>query len=140
MFKKIALAYDGSDCAKKALRHAIDMVKCIGTDLDTVTVEEAIPLYVGTPEEAEAIRVQMAGYVKRLAHDAKVMAAEQGVILHPYSVTGHEVGSIVQFVADGNYDLLIIGSRGHSKLYELLIGSTAHGLVNAVGCSVLVIK
>lgn len=140
MFSKVAVAYDGSDGSKKALRHAVDLAHCIGTELNSITVEESLPMYVGTPEEAEIIQDQMANYVRQLARDARALAAEKGVVLNPYAITGHEVGAIVDFIGSGGYDLLIIGSRGHSKLYELLIGSTAHGLVNAVNCSVLVVK
>ena len=52
---------------------------------------------------------------------------------------GSPVKLIVGEVNRLNIDLVIIGSHGHSALYDLLIGSVADGVMRKVGCPVLLI-
>ena len=55
-------------------------------------------------------------------------------------VPGHEVKAIVDFAAQGGFDLLVVGFTGHSAAYEHLWGGTSHNLTRMAPCSVLVVK
>jgi hypothetical protein len=55
-------------------------------------------------------------------------------------VAGHEVKAIVDFAAQGGFDLLVAGFTGHSAVYEHLWGGTSHNLTRMAHCSVLVVK
>ena len=56
------------------------------------------------------------------------------------SLVGHEVKSIVEFIKQGGFDLLVIGFMGHSALYDRVMGSTCQALVRLAPCTVLVVK
>ncbi|MCS6860420.1 MAG: universal stress protein [Abditibacteriales bacterium] len=58
---------------------------------------------------------------------------------HTY-VAGHEVESIVNFCKEGDFDLLIIGFMGHSRIFERVWGSISQTLTRLAPCSVLVVK
>jgi nucleotide-binding universal stress UspA family protein len=53
---------------------------------------------------------------------------------------GHEVETIINFCRDGNFDLLVIGFMGHSRIFERIWGSTSQTLTRLSPCSVLVAK
>jgi nucleotide-binding universal stress UspA family protein len=51
----------------------------------------------------------------------------------------HGVG-IVDFCRERGADLVALGTRGHTNLRDLLLGSTAERVVRDAGCSTLVVK
>ena len=56
MYKKILIANDGSEGAKKALRVAIDLAKKYGAELHSISVEEGVPHYAATIGEVDEFR------------------------------------------------------------------------------------
>jgi nucleotide-binding universal stress UspA family protein len=53
---------------------------------------------------------------------------------------GRPVRDIVGLAADFDADLLIIGAKGHSALYERMIGSRTNRIMQLAPCPVLVAK
>lgn len=140
MYTKILIAYDGSDKANEALHVGIDLGRCAGQELHLVMVEEELPRYAGTMDEVDVIKEQKDAYFGQLGREACAQAQNEGVTLHTRVVAGHEIGAIVEYVKKNGFDLLIIGSHGHSQIHERLVGSTAQGLMTAVPCDVLIVK
>jgi nucleotide-binding universal stress UspA family protein len=68
------------------------------------------------------------------------MAEDQGLKLHTHVLAGHPVRDIVELAAELKVDLLVIGSAGHSELYERMLGSRADRLVHLAPCPVLVVR
>jgi nucleotide-binding universal stress UspA family protein len=50
------------------------------------------------------------------------------------------VRSILDYAEKENVDLIVVGTRGHSGIKKLLLGSTALGLVTYASCPVTVVK
>jgi nucleotide-binding universal stress UspA family protein len=71
---------------------------------------------------------------------ARAMAQEQNVKLHTHVVAGHPVRDIVGLASELKADLLVIGAKGHSALYERMIGSRADRIMQLAQCPVLVVK
>ncbi len=53
MFKKILIANDGSEGARKALKTAIDLAIKYSAELHSISVEEGVPHYAATIGEVE---------------------------------------------------------------------------------------
>jgi nucleotide-binding universal stress UspA family protein len=140
MFRKLLVAYDGSDGSNRALRAGIEMAKAFGVDLHLVTVEEELPRYAATIDEIEGVKERKDAYFGRLHREAEVMAQDAGVRLHTAIVVGHEVEAIRSYVFKHGFDLLLVGFHGHSAISERLRGSTAGSLVLHATCSVMVVK
>lgn len=139
MHKKILHGMDGSESAYKALREAIDLSKRYGAELHTISVEE-MPRYPGTISEVVEEKVIANAVYGEVIARAREMAKQEGVDLHSHVVVGHEVRTILEFIKQHGFDLLVIGFMGHSALYERVMGGTCQGLVRLVPCSVLVVK
>jgi len=139
MFKTILIANDGSDHAFHALALALTMAKQCGASLHMVSVEE-IP-YI--PETIEEVR-QETGAADRRFHGvlqkARAMAQEQQIDLKTHVIAGHPVRDIIDLVRELEADLLVVGGRGHSALYDRMIGSRASRIVHLAPCPVLVVK
>jgi len=50
------------------------------------------------------------------------------------------VRDIIELAAELKVDLLVIGARGHSAIYERLVGSRADRIVQLAQCPVLEVK
>jgi len=53
---------------------------------------------------------------------------------------GHEVETIIRHARDGDYDLLVVGFMGHSRVFGRIWGGTSQNLAKLAPCSVLVVK
>jgi nucleotide-binding universal stress UspA family protein len=88
------------------------------------------------PDYAEEVREEKATAGRRfhtVLQRARTMAEAQQLSLHPHVLAGHPVRNIVKLAAD-------LGARGHSALYERMIGSRADRVIQLAQCPVLVVK
>jgi nucleotide-binding universal stress UspA family protein len=140
MFEKILVAHDGSDGAWKAFDAALELAARLRAGLHMISVEEDLPRYAETMTEIDAEREVEDTYYGQLGTEAKQRAARRSVPLECTIVSGHEVRSIVDFARQAGFDLLVVGFKGHSAIYEHLWGGTSHNLARVAHCSVLVVK
>lgn len=139
MFNRILHANDGSEHAFRALSLALEIAKQNGSEVYTACVEEVpyLPELIGEVREPmETAARRFHGVLQR----ARAMAEESQVRLHSRVLAGHPVSTIIELAAELKADLLVIGARGHSALYERLIGSRADRLLQLAECPVLVAK
>jgi nucleotide-binding universal stress UspA family protein len=62
-----------------------------------------------------------------------------GVRVSSVHVTGLPVPSILQEAEAISADYIVMGSHGHNALYDLVVGSTASGVMNRAACPVLIV-
>jgi nucleotide-binding universal stress UspA family protein len=139
MTKKILHGLDGSEGAFKALTEALELAKKCSAELHTISVEE-LPRYPGAIGEVIEEKAVANGKFGSVLDKAREMGDKEGVTLHCHVIVGHEVKSILEFIKQNGFDLLIIGFMGHSALYDRMMGSTCQSLVRLAPCSVLVVK
>ncbi len=140
MFRKILVANDGSEGAKKALRAAVDLAKRYDAELHQISVEEHLPHYAATVGEVVEAKQEAAEYFRKVIREAELIAQAQGLQLAAHVLPGHEVETVVTFAKDHGFDLLVIGFMGHSKIFGRIWGSTSQNLAKLSPCTVLVVK
>ena len=141
MFKRILIAHDGSDGAQRAFDVGVELAVAMNATLHMISVEEDLPrhaeMIIG--EIAEAKDTQDS-YFGQLGKQAKGRARLKGLSIETSVVSGHEVKAIVENAREGQYDLLVVGFTGHSRIYDHLWGGTSQNLTRMAPCSVLVVK
>ncbi len=140
MFRKILVANDGSEGAKKALLVAMDLAKRYEAELHEISVEEHLPHYAATVGEVVEAKQEAVDYFRRVTKEAEQAALAHGMRLTSHVVPGHEVETIVKFAKEHGFDLLVIGFMGHSKIFGRIWGSTSQNLTKLSPCTVLVVK
>jgi nucleotide-binding universal stress UspA family protein len=140
MYKKILVANDGSEHARKALAKGIGLAVCFDAELHMICVEEHLPHYAATLGEVLEEKAEEDTYFGRLVQEAKEQAAAQGVDLQALVTPGHEVETTVKYIEAQGIDLLVIGFMGHSRVLGRIMGGTAGNLTRLAPCSVLVVK
>jgi len=54
-------------------------------------------------------------------------------------LTGAPIPHILKQATDSKADFIVMGSHGHTALYDFLVGSTTHGILKSAPCPVLVL-
>jgi nucleotide-binding universal stress UspA family protein len=137
MFEKVVLAVDGSSDSQKAVSVACDLGKAHHSEVLVLHAHEhargrGAPLDLETQDEAKAVVDAAVAAVKKVGLEAR------GEVLSAFM--GRAAGAIVS-AADGfGAGLIIMGTRGHSDLAGLLLGSVSHKVIQLAHCPVLVVR
>jgi nucleotide-binding universal stress UspA family protein len=117
----VAIAYDGGESCKQALRFMADNELFRALNTHVITAVE------GHNEDAAA------------AHLAEAEGIMNAAGLYPTCqlLTGEVETAIAEYVKKAKVDLLIAGAYGHSRIRELLIGSTTTELLRRCHVPVL---
>ncbi len=148
MFKRILVAIDDSEPARRAVDAAEDLARRYGAQVRVVHVHRPLAITVAsvgaeplpgtlddTDREVEALdRSQVEAIVDRLK------AAGIDAVGTLATEAGPAGQAIAQVAAEHAVDLVVTGSRGRSQLSGLVLGSTAYQLIHLVQCPVLVVR
>jgi nucleotide-binding universal stress UspA family protein len=116
------LAYDGSVRSSTAMRAAAEF--CASTRLPLVV------LHVAKDQ----------GAAERVLDEARRYLAPYGVEASFESVCGPAPERIVGQLREGGYDLLFIGAYGHSRIVEMVLGSTTEYVLRNSPCPVFLTR
>jgi len=141
LYRKILLATDGSESAKKATDDAVELSRLSGAKIYAVYVIDR-STYSSVPEDLEweeamytwfrELGEEAVSYVEKAAKDA-------GLQVESVLLEGHPAEEIVNFAEKNGMDLIIIGSLGKSKVERFLIGSISEKVVRNSKVPVLVV-
>lgn len=139
---KILLAVDGSACTKRMLAYlaAHDEFLGKGHRYTVLTVTMAVPPHA----EGFFDRETVANYYRAEAQDVlkpvRAFIAQQGWDVEFVDKVGHAPDVILDAERQGGFDLVVMGSHGHSPLASVLLGSVTNKVLNHSRTPVLVIR
>jgi nucleotide-binding universal stress UspA family protein len=140
MYKKILLAYDGSEGANKALNAGINLAKIHGAELVALSVQEGLPKFAGTIDEVREEKEFADQQYGKLLGSARTQAKEAGVELKTIMRPGHPAKTIVEVAKEGKFDLVLVGHTGLSGVWAAFLGTTAEKVSRHAPCSVLIVR
>ena len=132
MFKTIVLALDGSEESRQALPLATELARQDGA---RIVIAHAEQVGRGGPIPANEDEIQ--AEIRKQAEELSAGGIETSVEMRNVMLGGpaHAIAEI----ADGaNADLIVVGTRGHSAVAGLLLGSVTQRLLHLARCPVLV--
>ena len=137
---RIVVGIDGSPSSRAALRWAVRYADLTGGTVDAVTAWRVPSTLASYPwvslDETDSLHEDA---LKEL--DAVIKADVEADDRHLVSaevVNGHPAEVLLHAAADA--DLLVVGSRGHGRFAEALLGSVAQHLVHHAHCPVLIVR
>jgi len=136
MFKKIALAHDGSDNAERALAYATDLAAEQKASLLVIHVEEGMIGRGG--DELRDERERRQAEISRTPEELAERGVDAEVRLDNV-VLGGPAPSIVRIAEEEGADLIVVGSRGLSAVSGVILGSVAQRLIHLSKQPVLVV-
>ena len=141
MFLKILVAIDGSDVGKNAFDQAVDLAKQNNAEIHSIYVVDSDHASSGAIEMNQDIICQdginaAQTYVDKLIEEAK----EKDVTVISHIRSGHPGNTIIDLAVSLETDLIVIGSRGKSKLDRLILGSVSLHVLNNTNTNILIVK
>jgi nucleotide-binding universal stress UspA family protein len=125
--RRILVAYDGSPEAELALRWAAEEARGTGHGLHVVAVDDVVTSPWGA-ETVDRGEDALAGIEKTLG-DLDIVAETR---------VGHVTGELLG--AASSADQVVVGSRGHGRAEDLLVGSVSQHLARHAPCPVVVVR
>jgi nucleotide-binding universal stress UspA family protein len=123
MFNKILVAYDGSPTSRSALKQAYELAEAEDADVTIVTVAPTVaPLAALAPVSVDGLRDELDQWARTKLAEAKE-AAPADLTVRTVERTGHVGDEIVAEIESGDYDLVVLGSRGHGRMTTEILGS-----------------
>ena len=139
LFDKILVPLDGSEHSICALEKAVQIAKKFDGKITLIHVY-SVSYFVITPTQiyryVQAIRKNGANILA----DGKKRDKAEGIQVETLMREGHSVEEILKMVREGDFNLVVIGARGISRIKEILMGSVSDGVTKHASCPVLVVK
>ncbi|MEP7135569.1 MAG: universal stress protein [Chloroflexota bacterium] len=140
MFERILLAVDGSEHSYKSVRTAADLARAMNSEkLRIVVVFDKIPAYLGEPNLQHAIDTRLAE-AQAILQKAVEIVGDVPAEIHTELIEGDAAESIIDVAQTRNSDVIVMGSRGLSRLVGLVLGSTSQKVVSLAPCPVLIVR
>ncbi len=159
LFEKILYATDLSKTAKKAARYALSLAHEYGAELTVVNVipdlveemsagmgydlvshfskEKLNSFYdEGLAESRKAVTERILDLCREAGSEFEGCSVQPNIIIK----IGHPVEQIVQTATEGGFDLVVLGTHGHSMIDDMLLGSVARGVVKKSRMPVLTVR
>jgi nucleotide-binding universal stress UspA family protein len=100
----------------------------------------SLPHYPETVDEIAEESEAADQYFSRLKKDLEATAHREGFEIPCERRAGHPAKTILTYAEEGGFDLIVLGSRGHSELWGRIMGHTAGRVSEHAHCDVLVVK
>ena len=137
--KRILVPVDGSDYSMRAAEYSLELAKLIDGEIFLLHCRKALPAVLGEP------------YYQKAVDD---IMEQSNALIEPYQDLFQNIGikfthrilegqpsDIISEVAEiEKCDMIVMGSRGHTNLEGLLLGSITHRVLHIAPCPVLVVR
>jgi nucleotide-binding universal stress UspA family protein len=135
MSSGIIVGYDGSPCAKAALRIGIEVAKAYGEKVTIAFGYEVNPVAGEVKDYAEALR-ELAH--KRLKEAGELAASYDGQV-DGVVIESSPAKALVELADERDARVIVVGTHGESPIRGALLGSTPHKLLQVSDRPVLVV-
>ena len=143
-YQHILVCVDDSEPSIKALEHAIQLAKSLGSQVAVLEVLELDPMiaedYINKGQSNVLID-RAKDYILASLEKIKVQYSEDGLSLSIQYREGLSIAeTIIQTAIELETDLLVMGSHGRTGLKKLLLGSVAQTVLAQSPVPVLIAK
>jgi nucleotide-binding universal stress UspA family protein len=143
LFRKILVIHDGSKQAGRAFEKALALTLWAESELHVTYMSESPPQFASTIDEVDDHKEAAEAVYEDLAGELRRQAAGVEVSLETHFQYGQDVETIVSFIRDQHFDLLVIGVVDRPKILKKLTGNRltiAQNLAHLAPCTVLMVK
>jgi nucleotide-binding universal stress UspA family protein len=145
MYANILLSTDGSDVARKSVKHGIGLAKALNAKVTVITVTEPLPVHYGglwapSQQEFDSFDAACKEHAGKVLDEARVMAEQIGISVELLHVrNAHPATTIIETAYSRGCDLIVMGSHGRRGIGKLFLGSQTSEVLADGNVPVLVV-
>ncbi len=139
---KILIAADGSDYTKRMLAYIAAHDEWLGARHSYTVIHGvlAVPHRAAAFVGQTAVREFYESDAEQVFRPIRAFFAQQGIVAEFVHTVGHVADSIAELAEKGKFDLIVMGTRGHGELANLVLGSVATKVLAKCSVPVLLIR
>jgi nucleotide-binding universal stress UspA family protein len=139
---KILVAVDGSEFTRRMVAYWAAHDEWLGPQhtYTVLTVVPPIPPRAAAVLDRALLNSYYADEGEKVFHPLRTFLDRQGLPATFLSKTGHIADTIASTATEGDFDLLMMGSHGHSELGNLVLGSVATRVMAHCKTPVLLVR
>ncbi len=144
---KILLATDGSESSLNAASFVADLFGKNGGLITVIHVFSMPTIPAATTYAPAAGSIdwdQVVAEMERASRDVltktAAVLADRGITAQTVLLRGRPADEICKYAENGDYDLIVVASRGQSTLKQVLLGSVSEGVSHNCKKAVLIVK
>ena len=147
MYANILVSTDGSDVAKKGVKHGIALAKALNAKVTIITVTEPLPVgggyaagWIPSQELVDSFNASREAFAGGVLDEARAMAEQTGISAELLHVPDeHPATAIIEKAKSRGCDLIVMGSHGRRGLRKLVLGSQTSEVLADGSVPVLVV-
>jgi len=142
LFKKILVAFDGSEGSWKAFDFALELsALCKNNGYPEIYVLSVVrppePIEIVEMEAViDAATTHYGEQFRKIVEKVK----DKDLVLHTEILTGNPADQIVRYTHETKCDVVILGHRGKSRVEDWLLGSVPKRVSAYAPCHVIIVK
>lgn len=144
MYRKILVATDGSEPARRAVRRAGGLARKLGAQVTVATVLHIPVSYMLALGNSIALGSEpwesLGRACEAVLEEGQALLAAQAVTPRLETLRGDPATEILNLAAAGDYDVIVVGSRGRGQAAAHLLGSVSDRVSHAAACDVLIVR
>ena len=143
--KKILVPVDGSTASQKAAEKALEIARQFNASVMFINVilEPDVSKYnkfgVLIDPDMKKLKEKLKENEKKMLDSIINSLDCHDVIISEKIISGVAYEEILKEAEEGNYDMIVIGQRGFTKVKRFFLGSVAYRVVSDASCPVLVV-
>lgn len=148
LIKKILVAIDGSEHADHALIFALDLAEKYSANILLLGVYHPVYISVGVQPNYTSTQATVDYYKELKAYREKVLSEglqkanelKPNLKISTQLKKGRPADTIIETAKEGQFDLIVMGSRGLGGIKQLLLGSVSDRVADQAPCPVLIVR
>jgi nucleotide-binding universal stress UspA family protein len=137
---EILLPVDGSSHSGHAVEYAIHLAKLYEARITIVHCYEVLDTALEVSGLfAKEVRISAEKHAATILEKAAQMVKMAGVVYTTRTIWGSPGKVLYDLAKSKEFDLIIMGSHGHSEIAGMFLGSVTHKVLNTIHCPVMVV-
>ena len=139
---KVLIAADGSPFTKRMLDYVAAHPELFnhGNEYTVLTVLLSVPPHAASVVGKGVVHEYYEDEAEKVLKPARLFFEKQGYKVKAIYQVGHPAEVIAQTATSGNYDMVVMGSHGHSALGKLVMGSVSTKVLAHCKTPVLIVR
>lgn len=138
MFRRILFAHNATPAAERALLYLEHLARVEQAEVFVLHVYEAPDRYVAT-QGYNALLEQTISVAQEVVDDSVDHLRNLGINAVGLVETGTPAQQILQTAEDQNIALIVLGTRGPSKVADILLGDVSTEVLRSARCPVFLV-